>query len=86
MQEKVIKVGSATDPNALASSIQRCLNEDNVPLVKVIGAGALNQAMKAIIICNGFLARNGEEILVSPSFRVNEEQKTLMVLKILHKK
>jgi stage V sporulation protein S len=36
--------------------------------VQAIGAGAVNQAVKAIIIAKGYLAEEGVDIVCTPSF------------------
>ena len=59
-------VSAKTDSKKLAGFIARDL-KFKLELV-MIGAGALNQAIKAIIIAKGYLASSGYTILVSPSF------------------
>jgi len=36
--------------------------------VQAIGAGAVNQAVKAIVIAKGYLAEEGMDIICTPSF------------------
>ena len=82
---KIVKVKSESNVSAVAGSLSNILKEQNSVDVQVIGAGALNQAMKSIIIMRGFLAPLGEDIDVIPSFqetKINGEIKTAIRLKI----
>ena len=51
--------------------------------MQTIGAGSLNQAIKAIAICRGFVAPTGDNLVVIPAFNditINGEQKTAIKL------
>lgn len=85
--EKVqeMKVSSNSQPNAVAGAIAGSVREGNDVVVSVIGAGAMNQAMKSIAIANGFLAPNGIRLAVIPGFDTSEiegKQRTLMKLSL----
>lgn len=83
-EPKVLRCSSATDSNKLASSIHATHQDDaKVPIVlRVIGAGALNQAIKASIICNKFFAKKGTVIVLQPSFQ-DMDGMTAIELKVL---
>ena len=56
--------------------------------IQTIGAGSLNQAIKAIAICRGFVAPTGDNLVVIPAFNdiiINGEQKTAIKLIITNK-
>ena len=56
--------------------------------IQTIGAGSLNQAIKAIAICRGFVAPTGDNLVVIPAFTdiiINGEQKTAIKLIITNK-
>lgn len=61
VQEKVttLRCSSSTDAKKLAGSIYSTYqsNPDNDIIIRVIGAGALNQAIKGVIISNKFLLK-----------------------------
>lgn len=63
VQEKVttLRCSSSTDAKKLAGSIYSTYqsNPDNDIIIRVIGAGALNQAIKGAIISNKFFAKKG---------------------------
>ncbi|MDR0992174.1 MAG: stage V sporulation protein S [Ruminococcus sp.] len=65
---KVLKVSAGSAPNAVAGAITNAVKEDSETEVQAIGAGATNQAVKAIAIARGFLAPSGIEIYCQPAF------------------
>lgn len=83
--QKVFRCKSSTDANKLAGSIHSTYQEDpTVPImIRVIGAGALNQAVKAAIISNKFFAKKGITVVLRPSFQDATENMTAIELKIL---
>ena len=51
--------------------------------IQAVGAGALNQAIKAIAIARGFLTPSGYDIVVIPSFTdvlIDNEERTAIKL------
>ncbi len=63
-----LRVSSTSKPNSVAGAIAGVVRERGVVEVQTIGAGALNQAIKAIAIARGFLAPSGIELVCIPSF------------------
>jgi stage V sporulation protein S len=77
--DHVIKVSSKSNPNSVAGSIAGIVSERGVTEIQVIGAGALNQAIKAIAIARGFVAPNGVNLVFVPAFTnilINNEKRT----------
>ena len=65
---EILKVSSKSNPNSIAGAIANVLrNEDGVE-IQAVGAGALNQAIKGIIIARGFMAPSGKNLYCIPSF------------------
>jgi stage V sporulation protein S len=64
----VIKVSARSRTAAVAGAVAGVMREANRAEVQAIGAGAVNQALKAIIIAKGYLAEEGVDIICSPSF------------------
>lgn len=63
-----LKISSKSSPSAIAGAIAGMI-KDGVPVeMQSVGAGAVNQAVKAIAIARGFLAPVGIEIVSIPSF------------------
>lgn len=64
----VLRVGSKSDPNKVAGALAGTIREQGKAEMQTIGAGALNQAVKAIAIARGFLAPAGLDLLCYPAF------------------
>jgi len=79
----ILKVSSRSNPNSVAGAIAGMVREKGVAEVQSIGAGALNQAVKAVAIARGFLAPLGIELVCVPAFSeiiVDGEERTAMKL------
>jgi stage V sporulation protein S len=74
-----LKVSSKSSPSSVAGAIAGMI-KDGVPVeIQSVGAGAVNQAVKAIAIARGFLAPIGIEVVAIPSFAdidINGETRT----------
>ena len=64
----IIKVSARSRTAAVAGAIAGVMRENSRAEVQAIGAGAVNQAVKAIIIAKGYLEEEGVEIACVPSF------------------
>jgi stage V sporulation protein S len=75
----VIKVSARSRTAAVAGAIAGVMREAHRAEVQAIGAGAVNQALKAIVIAKGYLAEEGVEIICIPSFvevLIDEQERT----------
>ncbi|HHF08600.1 MAG: stage V sporulation protein S [Thermotogae bacterium] len=83
---EILKVSSKSNPNKVAGAIAGVLSKDNQVELQAIGAGAVNQAVKACAIASRFLKERGVEIYVIPGFveiLINNETRTGITLKIV---
>lgn len=64
----IIKVSARSRTAAVAGAIAGVMREDNHADVQAIGAGAVNLAVKAIVIAKGYLSEEGVNIVCVPSF------------------
>lgn len=79
----IIKVSARSRTAAVAGAIAGVMRDDQRAEVQAIGAGAVNQAVKAIIIAKGYLADEGVEIMCIPSFvdvLINDQERTAVRL------
>lgn len=53
---EILKVSSKSNPSKVAGAIANVYREKGTVELQTIGAGSLNQAIKAIAICRGFVA------------------------------
>lgn len=63
-----LKVSSKSSPASVAGAIAGMV-KDGVPVnIQSVGAGAVNQAIKAVAIARGFLIPTGYDISCAPTF------------------
>ena len=80
---EILKVSSKSNPSKVAGAIANIYREKGSVELQTVGAGSLNQAIKAIAICRGFVAPTGDNLVVTPAFNditINGEQKTAIKL------
>ena len=80
---EIIKVSSKSNPNKVAGALANILREKDSVEMQAIGAGALNQAIKAIAIARGFVAPSGKNLICIPAFSnilIDNEEKTAIKL------
>ncbi|MBC7264506.1 MAG: stage V sporulation protein S [Chloroflexi bacterium] len=65
---EVLKVSARSRSTAVAGAIAGVIRETGRAEVQAIGAGAVNQAVKAVAIARGYLAEDGIDIICIPSF------------------
>jgi stage V sporulation protein S len=65
---EILKVSAKSRSTAVAGAIAGVIRESGHAEVQAIGAGAVNQSVKAVAIARGYLAEDGIEIVCVPSF------------------
>ena len=82
MENKIVlKVSSKSNPNSVAGAIAGGLQENKKVELQAIGAGAVNQSIKAIAIARSFVAAIGVDLSCISAFctvMVENEEKTGM--------
>ncbi|HEY8552044.1 MAG TPA: stage V sporulation protein S [Thermaerobacter sp.] len=76
---QVLRVSANSRPKAVAGALAAVLREEGAAEVQAIGAGAVNQAVKAIAITRGYVAPNGIDLVVIPAFtdiEIDGQQRT----------
>lgn len=79
----VLKVSAKSIPNSVAGALAGVLREKGTAEIQAIGAGALNQAIKAIAIARGFVAPSGMDLICIPAFtdiEIDGEERTAIKL------
>ena len=79
----VLKVSTKSNPNSVAGALAGVLRENGKAEIQAIGAGALNQAVKAIAIARGFVAPLGMDLVCVPAFidiNIDGEERTAIKL------
>jgi len=68
VEVEVLKVSSKSSPNAVAGALAGVIRERGSAEIQAIGAGAINQAVKAVAIARGFVAPSGVDLVCVPAF------------------
>jgi stage V sporulation protein S len=80
---EVLKVSARSRPSAVAGAIAGVVRESGRAEVQAIGAGATNQAVKAVAIARDYLAETGIEAICLPAFidvTIDDEDRTAIRL------
>ena len=81
----MIKVSANSRTSAVAGAIAGVFRENKRAEVQAIGAGAVNQAVKALVLATGYLRNDGIEICCVPEFvdvEIDEKVRTAIRLVI----
>ncbi len=65
---EILKVSSKSNPNKVAGAIAGAIGKAGKVEIQAIGAGAVNQAVKAVAIAKRFMEEKGQEIYMVPGF------------------
>ena len=80
---EILKVSSKSNPNSVAGALANVFREKGIVEIQAVGAGALNQAVKAIAIARGFVAPSGKNLVCIPAFAaidIDGEERTAIKL------
>lgn len=78
-----LKVSAKSNPNKVAGALAGVVREEGKAEMLSVGAGALNQAIKAIAIARGFVAPGGIDLICIPAFHdlvIDGEERTAIRL------
>lgn len=66
--DTVLRVKSSSSAASLASALSHAIYDNKKVILRAIGAGAVNQAVKAIAIANGYVGQRGIILSARPGF------------------
>ena len=75
----ILKISTKSNPNSVAGAIAGLIKEKEKAEMQAIGAGAINQAIKAVAIARGFVAPSGVDLICIPAFtevKIEDEDRT----------
>lgn len=81
----ILKVSSKSGANSVAGALAAAIRDDGVAEIQAIGAGAVNQSVKAIAIASGFLSPTGITLYTQPTFEeieIDGEERTAIRFKV----
>ncbi|MDZ7672384.1 MAG: stage V sporulation protein S [Halanaerobiales bacterium] len=85
---EVLKVAANSSPNSVAGALAGVIREEGMAELQAIGAGALNQGIKAVAIARGFVAPSGIDLYCVPAFidiEIDGEERTAIKLIVKHR-
>ncbi|MDI6604686.1 stage V sporulation protein S [Aceticella autotrophica] len=85
---EVLKVSAKSQPKSVAGALAAILRNKTEAEIQAVGAGAVNQAVKAIAIARGFVAPNGIDLVMIPAFseiEINGELRTAIKFIVEHR-
>lgn len=65
---EILKIKNDSNPGSVAGAIAELMKTDRKVEIQAVGAGAVNQAVKSIIIARGYVAPNGLNLICIPAF------------------
>lgn len=80
---EILKVSSRSSPNNVAGAIAGVIRDNKKVEIQAVGAGAVNQAVKSVVIARGYLAPIGVELICLPAFtsvQIDGEDRTAIKL------
>ena len=80
---EVLKVSSKSKPNSVAGALANAFRDKQSIEIQAVGAGSLNQAIKAIAIARGYVAPTGKDLICIPAFSdivIDGEERTAIKL------
>ncbi len=80
---ETLKVSSKSKPSSVAGALANVFKDQDSVEIQAVGAGAINQAIKAIAIARGFVAPSGKNLICTPAFSdisIDGEERTAIKL------
>ena len=78
-------MSSRSNPNSVAGALAGVIRQFGAVEMQVVGAGALNQAVKAIAIARGYVVPSGLDLVCIPTFadiEIDGEERTAIRLSV----
>jgi stage V sporulation protein S len=82
---ETLKVSTRSSPASVAGAIAGAVRQTGSVEIRIVGAGALNQAIKGIAIARGYVASLGMDLVCVPTFteiEIDGEDRTALRLSI----
>lgn len=76
---EVLRVAADSKPKSVAGALAAVIREKGSAELQAVGAGAVNQAIKAIAVARGYVAPNGIDLITIPAFAkisIENEERT----------
>lgn len=81
---ELLKVSTKSNPNSVAGALANIIKAQKRVDIQAIGAGSINQAVKAIAIARGFIVLSGADLNCVPVFaEVDIEEHTKTAIRFI---
>lgn len=83
----ILRVSSLSRPADVAGAVAGELRTHRAATVQAVGAGAVNQAVKALILARQFVAADGIDAVIRPSFQqvdAGGQERTAVTFEVTH--
>ena len=80
---EMLKVSAKSNPNAVAGALAAALRERERVELQAVGAGAINQAVKAVAIARGYVKSSEIDVVCAPAFitvEIGDQERTGIAL------
>lgn len=84
-EKAILRVAAKSPTSELASAISHAVYDGKKVEVRAIGAGAVNQAVKGIIVASGYIAQRGGNLVTKPGFtevEINGAERSAIVFNV----
>jgi stage V sporulation protein S len=84
-QNETLRVSTGSNPTAVAGAVAGAIRHHGAAHIQVVGAGALNQAVKAVAIAQSYLDGHDVELVCVPHFadiEIDGEARTAIRLEV----
>lgn len=72
--DSFLRVSAGSNPQSVASAVAHAIYDQRQVKIRAVGAGAVNQAVKAIAIARGYVAPRGLDLTCKPGFTTIESR------------
>ena len=82
---ETLRVSTRSSPASVAGAIAGAVRQSGSVEIRIVGAGALNQAVKAIAIARGYVTSLGMDLVCVPTFtevEIDGEDRTAIRLEV----
>ena len=65
---EILRVSAKSSPKSVAGALAEVIRQNGEAEMQAVGAGAVNQAVKALAIARGYVASRGVDLVFIPAF------------------
>lgn len=84
-EETILRVSSSSSVTSVGSAIAHAVYDSRRVVLRAVGAGAVNQAVKSMAVARGYVAPRGFDLQFKPAFTniPGRDEKTISALSFI---